>query len=316
MSKVCFYIVAVLSIALVGCRTCTEQKTGKFALPQDALDNLGLTLEEVDLRVPGLKKDYDFIWLSDLHVISDDMTEVDDVQTIKNRIELFRNPRSGLASLETWKRLPDVLNQSGADAVWFGADICDFGSLSNIRTLKDGFAKISVPFIYIRADHDVCNAWLKEYHDAEVAKLHHEIDGDAALKIMEYDDIIVAGFERSTSNMTPEALEAFKTVYALGKPIILLSHVPLDSPIDSTLGEASRSHWGNQNLCWGKDCTYVPNQTTGEFLDMVFRPDSLVKAVFSGHLHFSWQGKLTENLTQQVFSPAVTGTLGIIHVHN
>ena len=36
----------------------------------------GLSFEHVKLEIPGLKRTYTFIWISDLHIISEDLSEI------------------------------------------------------------------------------------------------------------------------------------------------------------------------------------------------------------------------------------------------
>ncbi len=60
-------------------------------------------------------------------------------------------------------------------------------------------------------------------------------------------------------------------------------------------------------------CNYNPDETTQELLDLIYAKDSPVKEIVCGHLHFSWDGSLTENTHQHV-SPAIGKTVGIITV--
>ena len=132
---------------------------------------------------------------------------------------------------------------------------------------------------------------------------------------MEYDDICVLGIDNSTSQLPAEALEKIKEVFAIGKPIILVTHVPIDSKLDSSLAEQSKVVWQDRALLWGDGCTYEPDENTREFLDMVYATDSPVKLVLSGHLHFSWDGYITENTREHVFNPAYSNSIGIVKIH-
>ena len=101
----------------------------------------GLSFEHVKLEIPGLKRAYTFIWLSDLHLISEDISEISpDRRTmiVRRRDQRFANPRSGKNPVTLWRALPDMLNSSGADMLFLGGDICDYGSVANLRIIKDG----------------------------------------------------------------------------------------------------------------------------------------------------------------------------------
>ena len=46
---------------------------------------------------------------------------------------------------------------------------------------------------------------------------------------------------------------------------------------------------------------------------MIYAKDSPVKEIVSGHLHFTWDGDITESTRQHVFSPAFQ-KIGVITV--
>ncbi|MBQ4479862.1 MAG: metallophosphoesterase [Victivallales bacterium] len=303
---------------------------GRMAMAQDAAapsfdalgideataKEIGLVFENVEIEVEGLKRDYLFLWIADLYVITDDLSEVapDDLETVKTRRDkAFRNSQTKLSSLEVWQRLIPVLNRSNADAVLLGGDICDFGSLSNIQAIKDGLAQLRKPYLYARADHDISPWWLAERKPDEVAALEQSIDGNEPVQVLEAEDLMVVSFNVSTSNLSVEGLKRFKAAYAKGKPILLITHVPFNSLVDPNLGETSMARDGQKrNLTWGQGCYYSPNATTQEFLDMVLAEDSPVFAVLAGHLHFPWHGRLTERISQHLFAPAYCGNIGVI----
>ena len=279
---------------------------------------LGLTFENLTLEVENLKREYVFLWIADLHVIADDLTEVApaDLETVMDRREkAFRNPQSKMTSLQVWQELVPCLNRSRADAILFGGDICDFGSLANIQALKDGFAQLQKPYLYARADHDVAPWWLAERKPEEVNALENSIDGNAPIQVLEAEDLVVASFNLSTSNLPEAGLKCFKQLYAKGKPILLITHVPFHSLADSSLEEKCMARDGkHRNLTCGKEGYYSPNATTQEFLEMVCAETSPVFAVLAGHLHFSWHGLLTKRATQHLFEPTYRGNIGVVTI--
>lgn len=291
-------------------------KIGGLTMDAAKVKELGLTFENVVITIPELKKDYDFLWIADIHVISEDLSEVaeKDMNVVKSRIDkTFRNRHSGKTSLEVWRGLPDVINTSGADGVLLGGDICDFGSLASMRELKAGFERWKVPFLFARADHDTEPWWMSSKPRAEMNELGKAIDGNPDMLVMEFDDLIVAGFNNATSNLTPAGLARFKEIYVKKKPIILVTHVPIRSELDTSLSdECMRRDDQKRDLTWGAKCFYSPNAVTAEFLKLVCADDSPVRAVLAGHLHYRWEGPLTPKIRQYLFTPGFTGNLGVI----
>lgn len=308
----------ILPLLLMSLMAFAEGK--KLMISEETKKELGLNYTPVEIRIEGLKRDYLFIWLSDLHVIADDMSEAAEKDLnilLSRRDKSFLNRQTKQTALWLWNRLPECLNVSGADAILLGGDICDVGALANVKELQAGFKKFTVPYMYTRADHDVSPWWLKDDKErkAQLAVMEKEIDGNEDMMVIEYEDLIVAGFNMSTSNLTKKGLEKFREIYAKNKPIILVSHVPLNSPLDPSFGEACMNRdSAKRNLTWGEGCYYKPNAETKALLDLVYEKDSHVKAVLGGHLHCDGECQITPTVYQHIFKAAFNGTLGIISV--
>lgn len=277
---------------------------------------LGLKPEEVTVNIPELKNEYTFLWVSDLHIIAGtEEIAPEEVSTVEARMEQFKTS-TGVHSADLWKNLPEILDSYHADAVFLGGDMIDQASEANIACMKQGMDALQTPVMYVRADHDSMPYYCQEQDSERMEELHAQIDGNNDVFFMEFEDMCIIGINNSTSQITSEALQSIKEIYAIGKPIVLITHVPLNSQVDSGLEEQSKRVWQDRNLSWGRGCYYEPDAVTQEFLDMVYAEDSLIKEVLCGHMHFSWDGKLTENTGEHVFSAVADGTIGIVHVTN
>ena len=49
-----------------------------FNFPAEDIKALGLKFEPVQVKIPGLKRSYRFLWLSDLHVMAQDVSEIEE----------------------------------------------------------------------------------------------------------------------------------------------------------------------------------------------------------------------------------------------
>ena len=276
--------------------------------------DFGISTEEISVNISGLKKEYTFLWLSDLHIITEnDEIAVEDQETADRRRESFKNT-VGMYPNEFWMQLAEALDAWGADALFFGGDMIDHAANANIACLKEGLDKLDTPYLYVRADHDYAPYYCALKDDAAVAGLHEEIDGYREISLIEFEDLCLVGINDSTKPISAIALQEMKDICAKGKPIILITHVPLNSLCETSLKEESEAVWDGRALMWGADCTYVPDETTLEFMDLIYAKDSPVKEVLAGHLHFTWDGQLTENTGEHVFAPAYLGNIGVIKV--
>ena len=99
---------------------------------------------------------------------------------------------------------------------------------------------------------------------------------------------IVQGDKTGDTPLSETVKQYIKEAYAKRKPIIFVTHVPINSLVDQSLANICMGRdTKRRNLTWGTDTYYKPNAQTKELLDMVCAEASPVKAVLAGHLHFS-----------------------------
>jgi len=314
MKKKLLALLIFALMCLTGCDGGTieeeeEDKSGAGSKPKKS----SMAVENVTVEIDGLESEYTFVYVSDLHIIvkNEEISE-EHVATVDQRIVSF-SEKIGMTPAELWETLPAELDAYEADGILFGGDMLDYASTSNLECLKRGLDSLKTPYLFVRADHDYAN-WYNNLDMAYVKDLHAQIDGANEVSLLEFPDLCVVGLDNTTSNITDSALARFKEIYALGKPIVLLTHVPIASQVDLSLSEESKKVWQDRALIWGHGCYYEPNAATGELLQMIYAEDSLVKEVLAGHLHFSWDGQLTPTTGEHVFAPAVDGSIGVITV--
>ncbi len=293
------------------------------AFAKEAYSAADFELEELTLHIPGIREEKTLLWISDLHLVKEnDGTVSEDCRDqLNERFQMFKDA-DGRPSSELWKKLPEWLNGFQADGIILGADMLDYVSKENIEQLKEGLDRLSAPWIYIRADHDY-GRWYTDMDLKTMRRLHKTISERDDIYTLEYEDFLVVGMNLTTSQISEEALSRFREICSEGKSVILAVHVPLDEDPsvkssgqegNLSLAEASKMGWDGRALIWGKDCEYLPNENTQQFLDIVCKKDGPVKAVLAGHLHLSWDGMISESCTEHVFDAAFKGKAGLIHV--
>lgn len=264
---------------------------------------------EVDLE--GVETPVKILWISDLHIaaITSDMSN-ETRQEVKARVDFSQN------SADKWKKnWPELINKSGADLVVFGGDIIDFSSVENVCILRNGLERLEIPYIYLRCDHDVMPSHISKVQADEAAEIRDNMCDNSDVIVYEFDDFIVAGWNNSSFDFTDAGLLTMRSVCSKGKPVLLMTHVPIEPQQDTSLSEASREIFQGRSLLWGyNDEYYWPEYNMRQFLDIIYADDSPIKEVFCGHLHFSWDGYLTDSVKQHVFAPALEESYGIITV--
>ena len=268
-------------------------------------------VEERTIEIPGLENTYHFLFLADMHilVLSDEVAESERDMMQNRRLEFSSN---GHDSAEIFGQIVKNANKAKPDGVLLGGDIIDYLSLANVECLNENLSRLKMPYLFVTADHDM-SCWWTDYSEEEQDQLREKLNYEP-VQVMDYDEFLVVGISGNTSQLQEDALERIREVFALGKPVILVQHVPLASVVDEDLRHKSEKMWDGRALLWGDDCSYDANETTQEFLDMVHAPDSPVVAILAGHLHFEQEGMVNDHVKQFLFNPAYTGEVAYITV--
>lgn len=281
-------------------------------------EEIGLWVDSVEIDLPNVQNTYEFLFVNDMHILKlDDCVAADHAETVRVRQDIMFRTDTGMYSVDTWRKLSGILDDFAADAVIFGGDMMDFASATNVQVLSEGLSQITTPYIYLRADHDLGTWYSGGTMNAEDAMaLHTSVCSYQDMFVLEYPEFYVLGWNNSTSQLTDEGMEAAMNIWESGKPIILTTHVPLNSIVDNSLAEAAANvdPEGRKKL-WGDGCLYQPYGNTSSLLQMIYDANSPVKAVFSGHLHFKHTVQLTEQTVEYVFAPAFQGKIAKIIIH-
>lgn len=282
---------------------------------EDKNEFLPLTENMQTITIPNLSDSYRLIIVNDLHIIAPDISAdiiEEKRQEIDQRYDSFINS-AGTSSSQQWNSLVDQINDYNPDAVLLVGDMVDFYCKENLDILQSGLDKINAPVIYTRADHDYAT-WYIEEEKSIVAQREDALCDNSEIIQQEFPDFIIVGINNSTSQMSASGLSKLKEIWQKGKPVLLVTHVLLDSLVDTGLNEASRENWGDRALLWGNDCYYKPDENTQEYLQMVLSDGSPVEAVISGHLHFPYVIQLNNHTTQYVFDATYRGNIGIVTI--
>ena len=323
----CLILTAAAGLLLAGeVFAGTQSQSGRgdsscrnFVDGTDVPDSFIPQVEEVRITIPGLEETRTLVWVSDMHIVSGaedpDVTK-ENREKVQERCEMMKSP-SGLTSDRTWELLSAQIDSFGADYVIFGADMLDYASEENLEKLEAGLDRIRTPWMYIRADHDY-GRWYSDMGIKRMRKLHRRIAPQNRLWTERFPGFIVAGLDNTTTAVSEETLEEFRALCGEGKPIILCSHVPFDTGMEDSdsLDELSRELWGDRVLCWGDGDEYdiSKGECMKQLMEIITAKDSPVCAILAGHLHASWEGKVTRGCMEHVFSAAFSDNVGLITV--
>ncbi|MBR6308333.1 MAG: metallophosphoesterase [Lachnospiraceae bacterium] len=299
-------IKAILACAclLLMC-ACTNCENGAFG-------DAGYTVDEVNLKV-GLDKPIKLIVINDLHLqINNDEISLTEKETMTARVKDFTT--GGLTTEKRWKKLPALINKEDADYVLFAGDMLDFNSEATVSALREGVEKIEKPLMYVRADHDIENYWQDSSDYWKSVERQSSISDNSALIVAELDEIILMGINYSQNNVSRGTVDAAREIMSRGKPVIVVTHVPIGQETGTELQTYSEEVRGGRRLYWAPGASNEPNAEMAELLGMIYADDSPVVAVLAGHLHAKWEGKVSENAIEHIFAPCFQGNVGIVNI--
>ena len=292
----------ILSLCMVLC-SCAKKEE---ALP--------VFRENVRLTIPGMEESVTLLWLSDLHIaVAGSSADPEASDDIAFRVQY--SSYEGQTAEKQWDAWVDALNSEEADAVILGGDMLDFCSREGAEELQSGLERMNKPYLYLRADHDLLPTYQSGV-DAETARTwQNALCKNEDVMSMEFDSFTLVAWNNSTSNLSDAGLERIRELAAEGKPLILLTHVPIEPLADDSLAEASKAVYNGRSLIWGyRDAEYWPEENTRKLLDLIYADDSPFVEILCGHLHLSWDGQVTEHVHEHVFPAAFARYMGVITV--
>ncbi|MCD7836514.1 MAG: metallophosphoesterase [Lachnospiraceae bacterium] len=279
--------------------------------------------EEIIVEIEGLENEYKIAFVNDLHMITDhesgDVTE-DNMATVEARYEEFvTSGENPIHSEELWPEIIKFLNYNDFDAVIFAGDMLDYCSNSNITALKTGLEELKYPsdkVMYIRSDHDY-GGWYGGNGFTDTAGFILQslvLDADASEKLIEFDEFMIVGINQSYRNISANARQRIEGRLDGEKPVLVATHVPFYSNVDSSLEELSMEV-RNKIYYWSPEgVNYVPDEETQALIDKMYAENTNVEQILAAHIHASWDGYVTDSLKEHVFAPAFQGNIGIIYV--
>lgn len=232
-----------------------------------------LLITETSVPVRGLKRDFSFLHVTDVHLclIGGGDTEAR-VAYNAPRINLFS--RDGVRSDEYFPRFFEYAEQKGCDAVIMTGDITDTPSEPNIRRLYETVSGSKVPVIYVTGNHDW--SFFDDYRteNAEKTYLHKFAaisGGRTDIGVYRLDGLNILTLDNGSGSFSEPQLSAYDRLEKEDTPLLVCFHVPIRAP---RLSVETAKVWGS-DLCIGD----------GIMEDRLKASDNTA-AVLCGHVHF------------------------------
>lgn len=261
----------------------------------------------------GLKKEYKFIQLSDMHLACvDEESTAEDKSEYTRCVERWRSLKYDFArdngefcderyDIEPkllFDMLVDYALKEKADALILSGDIYDRVTDSNIRWLNSFMKNAPLPVVYCPGNHD----WVNEAGEHNVCQYNRLMNAIKNPECDSYDfgELELVTIDNGTKMITDKQIEFLKSKLGTDKKIVLVVHAPLYL---GESGEEIRSKMSPYFLCGVEG---DPEKAI-EFNRIVKENDDKIVAVLAGHIHAFHEGKLTDSLTQYTTSSGLIG---------
>ena len=295
----------------------------------DTDENAMLEWDERCAVIPEVGREYEIWFLADSHIIISDETDTEEVRTYAaQRSQLFTNEK-GIMTSWILTEFIELANEQRPDMVLFGGDILDFPSEANVAFLKEELSKLTVPYVYVMGNHDWTFPWeyMTPEGKAQYRPLYEEIlygnfaqetaaeeemtpdviniKSNSYSSVVELEDLVILAVDDSSNQVAAEAVENIEYAYTLGKPILLLQHVPFST--EKLIAEAKK-YWASPvTLGMQVHGGLAPNDVSADLYSKVRDDESAIRVVLAGHVHFPYEEKISEHTVEIITDAAFKG---------
>lgn len=262
-----------------------------------------MTVENTVIKLKGLTKKYVFLQVSDIHVsygLSDEP---------KDHLEMIRSQNdqwspAGYSPEVTIDMLKDYIIDSefDVDAVLIAGDGMNFYSPSNFELFSEKIKSLPTEVLYTPGNHEhwVITHGVENGETSAWEQMSSLMRGNSEFWVRDYGEFLIVGIDNSEHTISERQLSFLKEQLEIGLPIFLLVHVPFYS---ESLMKAIEKRWGGKEMYFVFENEDNPSDLTREFCRIIRDSESLVKAVFAGHIHTSDEGEFTPGKMQYISAP-------------
>ncbi len=263
----------------------------------------------------GLKKEYKFFQISDMHLACfDENSTEEDKNEYTRCVEgwkslkydfardcgEFCDERYDIEPQMLFEKMVSYVATQKADALILSGDIFDRVTDSNIRFLDVFIKNCPLPVIYCPGNHD----WINEAGAHNVYQYHRimPVIKNPDCDSYDFGEFEIVTIDNGTKNITDKQIAFLKGKLNGDKKILLVVHAPLYL---GESGEEIRSKMSPYFLMGVEG----DSENAHLFNQLVKENDQKIIAVLTGHIHAFHEGYVTENLKQYSTSSGLIGSM-------
>ena len=264
----------------------------------------GILLHAFRIPVPGVQKKVIYHF-SDIHLtLWDSLSGPEEVRKAKEGVEGWNGTRSWFANhygepdtpsqhKSAPEHFSDLLNLArSGDALVMAGDICDYVNGPNLRCLEQKLEAFPAPWLAVCGNHDLARDIPEGYLYSRIRQ---------PVQVLDLGDLLLVGLDDSQRTITPEQNRQLQQLLTLGKPMILVLHIPI-------MAEGNRELLTDCGEYFQLNHTGADRETL-EFVNLLRENAGQIVAVLAGHLHFHNECEIAPGLIQYVSSQGILGNI-------
>ena len=201
-----------------------------------------LDVIEKKIEIPGLKKSYRILHVTDVHMVMWDERTKDDPITngpftgknlltgfAVNRVKGFTRS-DGVPTYEMFRELCDFLknNPTFVDAVVLTGDILDFYTTLGFEFMVENLNKLPMPYMFVVGNHDYIFA--NEPTEVTFDRFAKLCGGNYRIQKLKLGELTLVGAYNGKYYYDDETLSLIEAAIENEEHALLFQHVPINSP--------------------------------------------------------------------------------------
>jgi len=296
-------IIVCLFFLIVGCNNELKKISDKYKLK----------VENESIAVNGLSENFTIALIADTHVSLCDSRDINVYSKASSRYDAFLSEDGQTADV-TFKQLMEYVRALKPNVLVLAGDIVDSAMELSIELVAGEIKKTKaegIDVIYSMGNHDFeyGSEYFSEKSYSEYLPRFKEIsDTSSGFQVKEYDDLIIFLADDGSNKVSKEAAEKLSELSDGDKPVVVVTHVPVEPLTGNSLWQKSINVWradsnGNSRVLLGEKSCY-PDGNTKSFINSITKDGTSVCAVLAGHVHFFDRSTLSENGVIQITTGA------------
>lgn len=270
-------------------------------------------ITEYEIPLKGLEREVTLFHMSDLHIIVTDENSTQEwKQSAAKQREAWAGIRIDFARLygdeygeehliqpeDALAKFVNLVNEKKPDALLMTGDMMNEFSEENMRFLSGAFARLEIPWMWVRGNHEIG-------HDESYAP---HTQGNALLQTLQFGNFKLLGLDDSCRKVSAQQTNALAAAVndakAAGSVPVLAMHIPIQTPFNT---EAA-SRFDPYFLIGGE----AVDEESLAFLNYLQSEDCTVGAILCGHVHGHHVSEYAPGKQQICCSSAMVGSCALL----